>query len=533
MTMTRTMTACAAVGLALAASAPLGAQKAARRAAARESGMPFTVEVRHVRAGGQFGNREVTVLLRVRNVSQRTLTLAYDPASRIITDDRGNRSGTGEPMYGMGAATPPTFDDTFTLTPGSSADALQRFSYNVPQGKLFGTAFAIQMAVREFQRLPGDQWQDRGSHVITFNSLTEGARVPANAATTADACAGRTDCSASGDLMAELTRVTNSMSGTVPVTRIGVRFHNASGAPVTLCLMQYAQFGMDDRGLPYLANAVQAIPVCEREPGNVTFTVAPGGSRDASLEYSYRGARGAIRGTSASLNFAVRQIELVPGDQVKMLRVIPLVFRDVAVTGERAVAGVGPSPAGTPAAPGAPGQSEACANVPNCYAAGPFSAQLTSVVPSQIANTRYLRLGVRIRNLGADRLILCFESGSGVVDDDRQNRYGLTASEASTVKGIGICYGQTANTQFTLAPGATRDASFEFRTGIYAGTVLGNTFAVNFALNKLDVLPGEQIQQSGQYVVNFEGVTASGGPAAAGAKAAGLLDLLRQRMKKP
>jgi hypothetical protein len=219
---------------------------------------------------------------------------------------------------------------------------------------------------------------------------------------------------------------------------------------------------------------------------------------------------------------------------VRPVRVIPVLFRDVALL---AVAGGGAAAVGTPTnAPteGLAGQPDPCANVAHCYAAGPFTAQITSAAASRDIHSRFLRIAIRFRNLTSERLVLCFTSGSGVLNDDRQNRYRL-AGEAASVKGIGLCGGQTVNTQFVVAPGATRDASLEF-TIYHQGLTFGSTHSVTFAVQQLALLPGDQIQETGQYVVNFEEVAASENaavdPKAVNAKAAGLLELLK-KMKKP
>ena len=263
------------------------------------------------------------------------------------------------------------------------------------------------------------------------------------------------------------------------------------------------------------------------------------------LEYAYFGVRGAPRGTRGDFSFAVQELELLPGDQVRSKREVPVLVRDLPLLpGTPAVASNGGSTAdGTTSTPSTSSEHAAtadpCASIANCYVAGPFTVQLTSVVVSKAANERYLRVAARFRNLTGERLILCFTSASGVADDERQNRYRIRESNG-LVKGIGLCNGQTANPDFVLAPSGQRDASLEFFTGIYQGTILGDVFAISFALEQLNILPGNQIQRVGQYVASFEGVTARGGNAVLNAtgsnevqKARGFLDRLKKAATKP
>jgi hypothetical protein len=287
---------------------------------------------------------------------------------------------------------------------------------------------------------------------------------------------------------------------------------------------------MDDRGNQYAlhregSDGVRGIPLCPSGEGyDASFAIAPNGNRDAVLEYNYNGVQRAIRGTKAQFDFAVRQVTLLPGDQAQRGREIPVLFRDVPLQAGEPSATADQPPDGARRE-----QPDSCANLSNCYAAGPFTVQLTSVVASRETGYRYLRLGVRVRNLTTDRLVLCFTSTSGVASDENQNRYAIR--EDIGVRGLGLCQGQTVSPQFVIGPNATRDANLEFNAGIYTGNELwGSSFAINFALDQIALLPGNQVQKVGQWALTFDGVKASDG---SGAKPRGLMDKLRSAVKKP
>lgn len=507
MTMTTLTKAFAVLGLLVTASTMLEAQ--------RPGSPPFKVEVRDVRTIAQSSGRGVALTLRFISQTQRPLSLAAEHQTLVLTDDRGNRYDDGVHGFGIGMIAPPTIDSKFTIAPGSFADAFLIFAWPGAQGKFFGLQYALNMTVREVERFPGGQSRLSQSWPIRFSGLTDGGSVPAAGATslTADACAGRLDCSAAHGLIAEVVRVSTSLQGNTPQTRFGVRFRNTSSSPMILCLTSRSERGADDRGNTYVLTdeprRVQGIGICDTQGVDVSFSIAPGGSREAMLEYAYWGDRNAQRGTKADFSFAVQQLQLLPGDQARRLREVHVLFRDLAVIpGASTVAsgGAGAGAGGITTSAGA----DACSGIANCYAAGPFTVQLTSMVVSKITNERRVRVALRLRNLTAQPLILCFTSASGVANDERQNRYSIRENDGM-VKGIGLCRGQTANTGFVVAPGGSRDASLEFHTGIYDGTVLGDVFSISFALGQLNILPGDQIQNVGQYVASFEGVTESGG----------------------
>lgn len=510
---------------------------------------PFTTEVRHVRTGGRGAHREVTVLLRLANVSSRSLVLAYDPGHGTITDDRGNEYTQGRTL-GLGAVNPPVIDASFRLEPGNTGDVLLQFDWPGRPGQLFGLEYAMRMPIRELESLPGGRWRPARTHLVEHPRLMDGVTVPATGASTllADACKGERDCSASGSVIARLRRATTSMWGGVPYTRLDVRFENVGSTAIALCFSSRSASGMDDRGNPYAmhrerGDAVRGIPVCEVRAGDVSFALAPGASRDATLEYNLWGMQGSIRGERGAFSFAVRPMEEQPGNQVTQGRELPILFRDVALMGGTTTV------ASTAGAPGdganstgtrsntnggstepSSGQPDPCAGLTSCYAAGPFTAQLTSVMASRETGYRHLRLGVRVRNVTREPLVLCFASGSGVAIDDQQHRYSIR--EDIGVRGFGLCQGQVANPQFVVQPGAARDGALDFNVGIYTGQeVFGSTFNVSFALDQITLLPGNQLQKSGQHVVTFDDVT-PGRTDGAGRKG-GVLDLLKKAVRKP
>ena len=100
--------------------------------------------------------------------------------------------------------------------------------------------------------------------------------------------------------------------------------------------------------------------------------------------------------------------------------------------------------------------------------------------------------------------------------------------------------GRNADPQFALAPGQSRDASFRLRRFGTGRNALGTAFAYSLALEQLEILPGNQIRETREYSVSFDGLAAASPNAAAnavddevGKLGQKLFDKLRGKPKKP
>jgi hypothetical protein len=515
----------------------------------------IAASVRLVRAGGHASRRIVHVLLRLQNTSDRRVVLAMQPATWKLTDDRGNDYSPGY-AFGIGMINTPTLDPTFQLQPGAWGDVMLNFDWPANQGKLFGLTYDLSVPVRELHESAPGQWRPGSPQLLQFTRLADGAPVAASGASggagaATDACRGRLDCSLSGPIVARLMRSTTSLWGGAPYTRLDVRFENTGSAPTSLCLSPGSPSGMDERGNPLTmlrADGLRGMPRCDPNRMDPSFVINPGATRDASLEFASAGATNSIRGQKATFSFAVRQLEELPGNQVRSGRELVHLFQGVAVgqgarTTVAAGAGGGDGASGAGGSPGSAdvtppanrdsndrAQPDPCADLTNCYNAGSFTAQLTNVVASREAQERYLRIAVRIRNTGPDQRVLCFSGGTGTAIDDQQHRYQMHFDHRG-VRGFGVCDRNLVNPQFVVQPGATRDGSLEFFVGIYTGQeVFGSTFNVSFALDELKLHPGNQVERLGQHVITFDGVDTGQGK---DGKKPGLLDALKKSVRKP
>ena len=134
----------------------------------------FVATVTDMRQSVAGGTRVISLTVRFRNKSDGPLVLGYVTGSGVITDDRGNRymvdSYGGMGVRGIGLVSPGSIDPKFTLRAGESADARLEFMW-APGGRLFGTSFIVELAVREIQPLPGDQWRLGQEHALQFRDF--------------------------------------------------------------------------------------------------------------------------------------------------------------------------------------------------------------------------------------------------------------------------------------------------------------------------------------------------------------------------
>jgi hypothetical protein len=302
--------------------------------------------------------------------------------------------------------------------------------------------------------------------------------------------------------------------------KLNLRVENLSAQRVVACYASGSAAGSDERGNRYTVpdNRVQGIGICRGGTADPQFALGPGESREATVEYAVGIYRNTVLGVVWSASLTARELELLPGNQLRVGRELVLSFRDLTDgAGQPA-----PSVSSTPAA-GAPA-GNACGDRKWCDDTGIFMAQVTRVTPTRASGYQFVGLNVRVTNRLDEKLILCYLAGSATGSDERSNRYAVGNNR---VKGIGICLGGRADPQFVLGPGESREWTIDYQLGIYRGTVVGTTWTADFTLQRLQPLSGNQIQKAGDYSVSFTELTAQGGGAA------GVLDGIRKAIQKP
>jgi hypothetical protein len=152
-----------------------------------------------------------------------------------------------------------------------------------------------------------------------------------------------------------------------------------------------------------------------------------------------------------------------------------------------------------------------------CAATASFTAQVVDWRTVQSNGTHYVSGTVRFSNRTAHVLVLGHPRGGSSVSDDRGNLYAV-----GKVVGIGEIGGGGVDTKFSLQPGESAEARFDFR-GPGGGTLVGTRFTMTQTVRELEPLPSGQWQLGREHALRYQGLVnglaagAAEAPPAAGA----------------
>lgn len=154
----------------------------------------------------------------------------------------------------------------------------------------------------------------------------------------------------------------------------------------------------------------------------------------------------------------------------------------------------------------APAMAAGCQGVSLCQDEGAFTAQLADVRTSTAGRFRVVSATLHIVNRRAAPLVLGYVVGSGIVTDDRGNRYTVAVNTATGVRGIGLINASTFDPRFVLQPGESGDVRFEFlwQPG---RQIFGTVFGMDLSLREIEPLPGNQFRLAREHLVHFDGLT--------------------------
>ncbi|HEY0953304.1 MAG TPA: hypothetical protein VGE36_01010 [Roseateles sp.] len=330
------------------------------------------------------------------------------------------------------------------------------------------------------------------------------------AATAQGMCPGEPLCRQTASFTATVTdfRVSPSTQGNRPVD-VTLRFTNRSGQPLILGQVAGTAAAYDDRGHRYTLQNTRLLTgmgLVERNRFDPKFRLGPGESADARMTLNFY-AKNVVVGTRFDLEMSVREIEPLPGQQYRLGREHALSWQSL---GQGAAAVPMPaSPAAPKAAePHAPPASDACQGLAHCATSGPVLARLVGATPSTRGNYHHVTLRIAFQNQGATPLILNYKQNTGQAIDERGERYAVdTYREA--VQGMPMATRQRASSQFTLAPGESRTAAFDFRR--FTGKVpAGSVLTPSIAVEQYELLPANQLQLVREHALSFGSVPAGG-----------------------
>ncbi|MBL8199735.1 MAG: hypothetical protein JNK40_02075 [Chromatiales bacterium] len=158
-----------------------------------------------------------------------------------------------------------------------------------------------------------------------------------------------------------------------------------------------------------------------------------------------------------------------------------------------------------------------CAGQANCTETSSFVATVSDFRTSVAGNDRVATATLRFQNKLTRPLILGYVTGSGVVTDDKGNRY---VPGPDSVRGLGAVAGSTVDAKFTLEPGEASDARLEFTWKATKAT-LGTIYDLDLTVQEIEAVAGGQYKPGKERVLRFAnaGQKAGAAPAAASAVA--------------
>lgn len=164
-----------------------------------------------------------------------------------------------------------------------------------------------------------------------------------------------------------------------------------------------------------------------------------------------------------------------------------------------------------------------CGGAPRCYNAGTFVAEVAQVSASAMtAGARHQSavINIRFRNVSDKPVILAYRSASSAAVDNFGNGFtwGRPGTHDTSVKGIGMVAGRSVDTQFALAPGQSRSATFNI-IRFNAVPPIGNAWNYDVVIDEVEVLPGQVVRTARENSLSFANLTAGtfGGSSAAAA----------------
>lgn len=144
---------------------------------------PLVAEIAQlVSAQSHNNNHAVRVNLRIRNVSNQPLILAYQQNSGTMLDNYGNKYTvdwrSNQNVSGIGQSTRQKADPQFVLSPGEARNATLTYSRYVGKTAI-GTVFSPDLVLEQLEILPSQQIRSVRDYNISFTGIGPGAGAPA------------------------------------------------------------------------------------------------------------------------------------------------------------------------------------------------------------------------------------------------------------------------------------------------------------------------------------------------------------------
>jgi hypothetical protein len=154
----------------------------------------------------------------------------------------------------------------------------------------------------------------------------------------------------------------------------------------------------------------------------------------------------------------------------------------------------------------------------SCAVSGTIAASVLQFRAGNRGDAHWAQTTIAFANHGRAPLTLAYRGGSGMLFDDQGNTYEAVRGK---VRGIGVAEGSRVDTSFTLQPGESGQAQFEFQWSRQRGEVTGTRFQMSTAVREVSVQAGGTVRLGREHVLRWGGlVDAPPGAAGGGAPAA-------------
>lgn len=325
--------------------------------------------------------------------------------------------------------------------------------------------------------------------LVLWMLLSLGLMWHATARAQANVCASSAGCWESPELAVQVVGATTSRSGGHQYVALNLRFVNKTGQPYSAAIARGSMRGSDNRGRRYDHHRVQGLPDLDGVNTRPDFSLTPGGSRQATLEWnSYIGGN-ALDGDSFTLGFVVGELRMANQQQVSVglqhaVTLTGIVGGMGAAAAAAAPATPGASPGGelpvavvlaspapvAPAVPPAPALVpvvDPCKALSFCVAEGALVARVTQLRTMRgLPEDDDLRTAVYVAlsNRGDKPITLAYRLDSGLLVDANGNPYLRHGpKDVDMIDGLAVAAGNSAGTHFVIEPGATRNVALQHR----------------------------------------------------------------------
>lgn len=152
----------------------------------------------------------------------------------------------------------------------------------------------------------------------------------------------------------------------------------------------------------------------------------------------------------------------------------------------------------------------------SCAVSGNLAGSVMQFRAGNRGDAHWGQATIAFANHAARPVTLAYRGGSGMLFDDQGNTY-----EAVTrnVRGIGVSQGGRVDTRFTLQPGESAQAQFEFQWSRQRGEITGLRFQMSTVVVEVTPQPGGAVRMGREHVLRWGGLSDTPGAAAAAAGA--------------